>query len=130
MPRYKNYLNLNLHRLRALRVLRERHDVPADFAPNKLENAAFGVYHNGRPVTYRLRFQAGVAEYIRERIWHPAQKLKELEDGRLELTFRCVPSYEVTAWVASWMDGVEALAPPSLRASLRQLGEHLTDSYA
>ena len=130
MPKYKNYLNLNLHRLRALRVLRERHDVPADFDPNKLENAAFGVYHNGRPVTYRLRFQDYVAEYIRERIWHPTQKLIEQKDGRLELTFRCVPSYEVTAWVASWMEGVEVVAPRSLRAELRQLGQHLTDTYA
>ena len=129
MPKYKNYLNLNLHRLRAMRVLRERHAVPPDFDPQKLENAAFGVFHSGRPVTYRLRFTADVAEYIRERIWHPTQKLEERADDGVELTFRCVPSYEVTAWIASWMSGVEVLAPRSLRAELRQLGQHLSDTY-
>ena len=129
IPQYKNYLNLNLHRLQALKVLKEHQPAPPDFDPERLENAAFGVYHSGRPVTYRLRFIPDVAEYIRERTWHPSQKLKELDGGGLELTFRCVPSYEVSTWVASWMDGVEVLAPRALINELRQLGDHLVETY-
>ena len=129
IPTYKNYLNLNLHRLKALKVLQEHHPAPAGFDPEKLENAAFGVYHSGRPVTYRMRFTPEVAEYIRERTWHPSQTFKERDDGGVELSFRCVPSYEVTAWVASWMDGVEVLAPAKLRRSLLSLGAYLQDTY-
>ncbi len=129
LPRRDSYLNLNLHRLKALKVLSERHSVPDGFDPDKLENAAFGVFHSGRPVDFKLRFGPSVAEYIRERIWHPTQRLTDLDGGGVELVFRCVHSYEVTAWVASWLDGVEVLAPRKLRKELRDLGEHLRQTY-
>ncbi len=129
-PTYKNYLNLNLHRLKGLKVLKETQEPPADFDPERLENAAFGVYHSGKPVNFKLRFTDQVAEYIRERTWHPTQKIIDLPDGGLELTFRCVHSYEVTAWVMSWLEGVEVLAPKKLRDELAGMGTFLTDTYA
>lgn len=130
VPKHRSYVNLNLHRLVSLVVLEEQVKPPADFDPEKLENAAFGVHHAGRPVTYRLRFRPWAAPYIRERTWHPTQKIKDLEDGRVELSFRCARTYEVTAWVASWLDSVEVLAPRSLRFDLASLGENLTERYS
>lgn len=129
MPRHDNYLNLHLHRLLSLKVLKEKQKVPAGFDPEILENAAFGVYHTGKPVTFRLRFAPGVAEVIRERTWHPSQKIKDLGDGSVELTFRCVYSYEVTNWVAGWRANVEVLAPKKLRQEMRDLGNYLGETY-
>lgn len=130
MPYYKSYMNLNLHRMTELVLTGNNLDTPEDFDPEKLENAAFGVHHTGRPVTYKLRFAPWVAPYIRERIWHPSQTLKDMKDGGVELTFRCAKTYEVTAWVASWLDGVTAQAPKSLREELSELGEVFSDRYS
>ena len=80
-------------------------------------------------VEYRLRFSPEIAPYIKERSWHPSEKLRNLPDGRLDLTFSCGESYEVTAWIASWRQHVEVLAPDSLCKEFGQLGNWLTKTY-
>jgi hypothetical protein len=35
-------------------------------------------------VTVRVIFSKRTAPYIRERLWHPSEKLRDLDDGRLE----------------------------------------------
>lgn len=127
--RHKTYLKLNLRRLRSLRVLQKQGKIPDDFDPEAVENAAFGVFHGGPVTTFRLRFSPTLAPYIRERTWHPSQQISELADGGLELTFRCSASYEVTSWVASWLDGVEALEPRSLREELGALARKMSRTY-
>ena len=129
MPFYKNYMNLNLHRMKAVTLTSKNLETPKDFDPEKLENAAFGVHHTGRPVTYKLRFAPWVAPFIRERIWHPSQTLEDTKDGGVVLTFRCAKTYEVKAWVASWLDGVTVLAPKSLKDEMADLGEWLVGQY-
>ena len=129
MRHYGSYLKLNLQRLRALRVLDKKGEVPDDFDPEAVENAAFGVFHGGKVRTFRLRFSPELAPYIRERTWHPSQDLKDLDGGGVELTFRCSESHEVTSWVASWLGGVEVLEPRSLREELGKLGRSLTRTY-
>jgi len=126
---YDTYLKLNLQRLRSLRVLDKHGEVPDDFDPETVENAAFGVFHGGKVRTFRLRFTPELAPYIRERTWHPSQALKDQDDGGVELTFKCSESHEVTSWVASWLGGVEVLEPPSLRKEMAELGRQLTQTY-
>lgn len=121
---------LNLQRVEGLKVLRTTGKPPADFHPEQLERAAFGVYSGGEQTTFVLRFTPHIAGYIRERIWHPNQVLKELRGGGVELTFTCSDSYEVLRWVASWRQWVEAIEPAHLRDDLAVLGVHYLDMYA
>ena len=103
--------------------------MPRDYHPDALEDSAFGVFVGKTRTTYKLRFSPAIAPYIRERTWHPSERTRELAGGRLELTFTCAPSYEVTAWVASWRSEVEVIEPPSLRKELADLGRYLTRTY-
>ena len=128
-PKFGYHMKLNLQRLRSLKVLKRHGRVPRDFDPEALENAAFGLVVGGPLTTYRLRFNKFMAPFIRERIWHPSQKLRNLPDHGVELEFRCTASYEVDAWVQRWGDDVEVLAPQSLRTEMRKLGEPLIAKY-
>lgn len=129
VPKHKEIITLNLQRLQDLKVLDEKGEVPRGYDPEKLEASAFGVFVGKNRVTYKLRFTPEIAPYIRERQWHPTEKLREHSDGRLELTFTCGESYEVTAWVASWRQGVEVVEPESLRKDLAGYGEWLNETY-
>jgi predicted DNA-binding transcriptional regulator YafY len=115
--------------VRDLTVLDRKAPPPADFDPEKYELSAFGIHPGGTPATYVLRFQREVAPYIRERVWHPSQALRELRGGRVELTFTCGESFEVTSWVASWREWVEVVEPPALRRQLGRLGRWLGRAY-
>jgi len=128
--RFGGLVALNLQRVEELQVHEEKGTPPKDYKPQDWENAAFGIFTGGKLTEYSLRFTPECAPYIRERVWHPSQTLKDTKDGGVELTFTCGASYEVDAWAASWRDGVEVLAPESLRTELKEFGQRLAEKYA
>jgi predicted DNA-binding transcriptional regulator YafY len=130
VPKHGEVIALNLQRLRDLKVLEEKGKPPASYHPEHWEANAFGVFAGRNMVSYRLCFSPEIAPYIRERIWHPSQQLKELPDGGVELRFKCGESYEVTAWVASWRTAVAVVEPASLVAELAAYGSWLQGRYA
>ncbi len=128
--RHQQVIQLNLHRLRGLKLLDAHAAPPKDFDAEKRLRAAFKLYGEGRQVQHVLRFDAGVAGLIRERQWHPDQKIKDLPDGSVELSFPSPEgSYEVESWVASWRTAVEVVKPVSLRRRLGALGRWLDRQY-
>jgi predicted DNA-binding transcriptional regulator YafY len=130
VQRFDTIVTLNLHRLVSLEVLKERVEAPRTYRTEDFEASAFGIFTGTQPADYRVRFTKAVAPYIRERVWHPSQKLVDRRDGGVELSFRCAESYEVLAWIASWRDQGELLEPARLRESMRSLGEWMVTRYA
>jgi predicted DNA-binding transcriptional regulator YafY len=110
--------SLNLQRLTALHRTSRVAQPPQRFDPALLEMAAFGVWTGGEPTEYSLSFDAEAAPYIKERRWSPTQVMEPLPDGGLGLKFTCSASVEVEAWVASWRQHVQVLAPVGLQESL------------
>jgi predicted DNA-binding transcriptional regulator YafY len=129
--KFRQVLLLNVHRLVALKPLPGQVvEPPSSYDPKGLEDSAFGIFIGPEPVQFALRFDALARPYIEERKWHPTQKLTVEKDGGVTLTFRCVDSYEVTNWVASWREHVEVLAPQKLRDELAGYGAWLQQRYA
>lgn len=126
---HKRIGTLNLHRLKALKVLDRTAAPPTDFDPAKYENSAFGIHPSEKETTYVLRFDKEAAPYIRERVWHPSQELRDLRGGAVQLTFTCGESHEVMSWVASWTEWVVVAEPGSLRRALNALGAWLQETY-
>lgn len=106
-------------RLQEVDVTRERFEVPENFAPTDLTGSAFGLIDDA-PATVRIRFDAGVAHLIRERIWHPSQEIEEGADGSLFLEFTASGEKELLAWLYSYLPHVEVISPASLRAAFCQ----------
>ncbi|MFA7345229.1 MAG: WYL domain-containing protein [Terrimicrobiaceae bacterium] len=78
------------------------------------------IAHGEKPERIRLLFSAHVATYIRERVWHPSQILRQHRDGSLEMRIETSGHKELVRWVLSWMPDVEVLAPQSLRERERE----------
>ena len=68
----------------------------------------------------RLLFASEVATYIRERVWHPGQRMRPRRDGSLELHLHTSSRKELTRWILSWMPHVRVIAPRQLRDRVRQ----------
>jgi proteasome accessory factor B len=67
-----------------------------------------------------LLFAKEVATYIRERVWHSSQQLRERRDGGLEIRLETSGRKELTRWILSWMPNVKVLAPRQLREPVKQ----------
>ncbi len=68
--------------------------------------------------TVRLIVCAGPAERFRHNLFHESQQMRELPDGRLEVTYRLAGAEEMIPWLMSWGDAVEVLEPFWLREQL------------
>ncbi len=101
-------------RIGKLEVLDDSFDVDRTVDLKRYETETFGVWW-GKPMTVVVRFSARQAPFVREREWHPTQKLRELRDGRLELTFRAAGVFEITRWILGWGDAAEVIRPATVR---------------
>lgn len=111
----RNGLRLFLiDRLESLEVTKQRFEVPDDYQPDDLTGSAFGLIE-GEAMTVKVRFGAPIAHLIRERVWHPTQKLVENTDGSLDLTIEVSGEREILAWLYSYLPDVEVLSPPELK---------------
>jgi proteasome accessory factor B len=120
VPAYTNLVTLAVDRIHSLALTEETFAVDTAFDSKRLEAEAFGVVWEN-PMTVVVRFSAGQAPYIREREWHPTQRLRDLRGGRLELTFRAGGMFEIMRWVLGWGDTAEVVRPAALRREVASL---------
>jgi predicted DNA-binding transcriptional regulator YafY len=114
VPVYENLVTLAVDRIQELTPTDEIFTVAPGFDPKRHEAEAFGVIWE-RPMTVVLRFREDQGPYVREREWHPTQRLRALADGRLQMTFRAGGVFEITRWILGWGDAVEVVRPARLR---------------
>lgn len=107
-----------VERVRKVASLRDRFTIPADFNLEKYLNGAWGIIR-GDLVTVKVVFAKPLARYIKERLWHPSQSFRDLEDGRLEMTLRVADTLEVRRWILGYGVQAEVIEPASLREALR-----------
>jgi WYL domain len=109
-----------------MRGHRSSPDPSPPFDATEYPEGAWGILR-GDLVTVRVLFSKAVARYIAERLWHPSQKLRELDDGRLEVTLRVADTLEVRRWILGYGVHAEALEPATLREALRADAEARVD---
>ena len=75
------------------------------FSLSKYAERSFAVFQE-KPVDVVWRFKPEAADDAREYLFHPTQKLKDLPDGSLEVSFRAggllEMSWHLFTWVAMW----------------------------
>lgn len=100
-------LTLAVHRIKSI----ESSGRPAPFCMLRNGSNTFGLpWHE--PKNFHIRFESGpAAEYVRERIWADEQYIEELRNGGLVLHITTRSEPELLAWVRSFGDAAELLAP-------------------
>lgn len=105
---------LALHRITEARVSQQ------GCTPRPLPaRTAFGAVEE-TPTPVVVHFAPHVAEFIRERRWHPTQHLEPLPGGTLRWSGTVSGEHEFLGWVLSWSPAAELISPPAWRARLRE----------
>jgi predicted DNA-binding transcriptional regulator YafY len=73
----------------------------------------------GRPIAVELVFDKPTAAWVRDRLWHPSQRLDRLPGGRLRMTLRVADTRELLGWILSFGRGVKVMRPAGLRDRVR-----------
>jgi len=103
---------------------------PDDFSVSTYLAGSFGVHSgSGEPVTVRVRFDAFAGQLVRERIWHPTQKARNLRGGGVELELRLTGFEELERWVLSWGRHAEVVSPAAFRRNVAATLAAAADRY-
>lgn len=97
----------------------ERFEVPDDYDPAAYFAGAFGIAAVEKRERVVLRFRSDVAPYVRARQWHPTLKLRDIEEGMLEVEMEVGVGEELLHWICGYGKGATVVEPPSLREAVR-----------
>ena len=104
--------------------------MPAGFDGLELLQRAWGVMYGEDLQTVTLRFAPGIAaRRVKETVWHPSQKLRDLEDGRVEWSAQVGDWLEMLPWIRGWGADVEVVGPEELREALIGESRRLARQY-
>ena len=101
----------------------ERSDPEAHFKDS------FGVFRGDSPVEVRIQFAPEVAPFMRERSWHPTQKVISKPDGIIELQLHVALTPELLQWVLGFGAHATVIEPIELRHSIAEEASRLTARY-
>ena len=104
-----------LGRMRNPKVTPDEIVDPKPFSIEAYLKGSFGVFNAKESHNVRIQFDAFAAQLVRERAWHPSQKMQDTKDGGLELQLRLSSLEEIEPWVLSWGKHAKAIAPEILR---------------
>ncbi|MFG1295803.1 helix-turn-helix transcriptional regulator [Xanthobacter variabilis] len=92
---------------------------PEGFDLRAYADRSFGFFQE-EPERIELLFAPAAAAEARNTAFHPTQEMRELEDGRLQVTLEAGGLMELAHFLAPWRDHVEAVRPERLRSLLSQ----------
>ncbi|MFO7570387.1 MAG: WYL domain-containing protein [Smithellaceae bacterium] len=89
----------------------------------------FGIFQGKKTHLACLRFDAGIAPWIAEQSWHPAQKVSISKDGRLTLTIPVADFREIKREILRYGAQVEVVSPKALREEVKKEIENMKKVY-
>jgi predicted DNA-binding transcriptional regulator YafY len=103
-----------VERIQKIEVLDLNFEIPQNFNVSEYAKGAFGIA-GGKPVSVEIVFDAEIAGYIRERVWHESQSLEDGPGGSIVLRMSVSPGWELKSWVKGFLPHARVIHPASLR---------------
>ena len=116
-------------RIKAAEPTGKRFLRPRKFSLERRLRDSFGVHSGRGDYGIRIQFAEIVADYIREKKWHPSQRLRELKNGGVELSLRLSSLLEVQRWILGWGGNAVVIHPRELVASIRQASQRILRTH-
>ncbi len=105
-------------RIVAIEPTGEKFEKDPKFSIREQLRNSFGVHSGRGQHKVVLRFAESVADIVREKKWHPSQKLRELRSGELELEMTLSSLVEVERWILSWGGNAQVIQPDELKENV------------
>jgi predicted DNA-binding transcriptional regulator YafY len=105
----------------------DRFTYPADFEPKAHMAGPFGIIRGPRESVV-VRFDASMAQYVRRRIWHATQAIRDVAGG-VEMTLEPEGTTEMVSWVLSFGGKAEVIAPERLREEVAREAREAVARY-
>ena len=126
VPEYKGLRTFSVERILSL-SLTEEHFEPQDLSEDAFAHS-LGV-HEGTPESIEIVFEPRMARYVKERVWHPSQAIREQPDGSVILSLTVSNDWALRSWILGFGPVARVLAPPHLAAQILEEVERTRSQY-
>src|SRR5499433_3190249 len=111
---YRQIRTFAVERIESIEKSRESFEKPADFSVESYLESAFGVVKE-EPFDVEIIFNSDIAEYVRSRVWHPSQQVREIGGGRITMKMHVGGEFELGSWILSFGASATIVSPDRLR---------------
>jgi predicted DNA-binding transcriptional regulator YafY len=108
-----------VERIRSLTLTDHPYQMPLHFNVDEYVEDAL-VVMRGKRIQVELVFDKPTAAWVKDRIWHPSQRLAPLKDGTLRMTLTVADTRELLGWILSFGTGVSVVQPEPLRLAVQE----------
>ncbi len=126
VPEYQELRTFAVDRMLSLSLTEERFEPMA--LPDDTFAHSLGV-NQGEPEAIELVFEAGIARFVRERVWHASQQAHEEADGTLRLTLHVCNDWALRSWILGFGPLARVISPPALAAQILDEVEKTRELY-
>jgi len=117
VPEYKDVRTFAIDRVASVSLDKQTftptRNIPDDVFGNSL------AVNTGPPSHVEIAFDKRVAPYVRARVWHPSQALRDAADGGIVLSLNVCNDPALRSWILGWGGSARVLAPAALAADIR-----------
>ena len=116
VPAYDDIRTFATDRIRSV-SLEKQTFTPRKHVPDDIFENSLGV-NTGPAERAEIAFKPRVAPFVRARVWHASQELRELDDGSLIITLHVCHDWSLRSWVLGWGPFARVVAPDGLAADV------------
>jgi predicted DNA-binding transcriptional regulator YafY len=117
VPEYKSVRTFAIDRITSVTLEKQTFTPKQDIGDDVFANS-LGV-NTGPPERVEIEFTADVAPYVRARVWHPSQDVRENGDGQMRLTMDVCHDWALRSWILSWGPFARVVSPAPLARAIR-----------
>jgi predicted DNA-binding transcriptional regulator YafY len=126
VPEYSQVRTFAVDRIKSLAVTEER------FEPVESDETVFahslGVHH-GTPERVEIVFEPRIAPYVRERMWHSSQTVRDEPDGRITVTLHVSNDFALRSWILGFGALAKVIGPAALAAEIEGECSRVVERY-
>jgi len=117
VPEYASVRTFAIDRVTSVTLEKQTFTPPQDAGDDAFANS-LGV-NTGPPERVELEFAADVAPYVRARVWHASQDVRENGDGGIRLTMNVCHDWALRSWILGWGPSARVVSPSRLAQAIR-----------
>jgi predicted DNA-binding transcriptional regulator YafY len=117
VPEYKDVRTFAADRIASVSLDKQTF-TPTRAIPDDVFGNSLGV-NTGPPSRVEIAFDKRVTPYVRARVWHASQTVRDTPDGGVVLTLDVCNDMALRSWILGWGASARVLAPAALAADIR-----------
>ena len=117
VPEYKDVRTFAVDRIKAV-SLEKQSFTPKERIGTEVFANSLGV-NTGEPERVEIEFEPRVAPFVRARVWHPSQQVRDGNNGRIVLSLDVCHDWALRNWILGWGAFARVISPAALADEIR-----------